>query len=409
MRIEEKVRLAKKTKDEKLIKEIIKYYEPIFCLNVSNKYGEEYVKDAKEMLPQLVYKYIYNDEIKSKLSCVLRKKVKTFFPKTHYNDVITSGNKEYIKEHYINKLYKNLKILNTTDVLNDDELMMLSNKIVSGFYNNYLNGDKKSSVSNYFNSQISRKLKNFNDEEKLLLFYAYKVEVNDKIVLYFCDKYLYLLEEFKYININMYKKIIKDILSNKVYVKKTNLKSIIIKEMKNKEESYKEHIKYCIYLLKMGDLTYYDDVYKYYFYITRLVYEKYKDEVINKREFKKALKEKYDIYFKETIDNLHFKENLNIQRYVNSRLTFYAKNDRSLYEKTRINKKMINENSDELIDKTLRKYEKNIFPSDVLEDIIVESYYKSAEEYFKKHRNTDFVSYVDYKMDYCIKKMNLNK
>ena len=32
-----------------------------------------------------------------------------------------------------------------------------------------------------------------------------------------------------------------------------------------------------------------------------------------------------------------------------------------------------------------------------------------AEEYFKKHRNTDFVSYVDYKMDYCIKKMNLNK
>lgn len=78
-------------------------------------------------------------------------------------------------------------------------------------------------------------------------------------------------------------------------------------------------------------------------------------------------------------------------------------------KKTRINKKMINENSDELIDKTLRKYKKNIFPSDVLEDIIVESYYKSAEEYFKKHRNTDFVSYVDYKMDYCIKKMNLNK
>lgn len=51
MGIEEKVRLAKKTKDEKLIKEIIKYYEPIFCLNVSNKYGEEYVKDAKKCFP----------------------------------------------------------------------------------------------------------------------------------------------------------------------------------------------------------------------------------------------------------------------------------------------------------------------------------------------------------------------
>lgn len=132
-------------------------------------------------------------------------------------------------------------------------------------------------------------------------------------------------------------------------------------------------------------------------------------KLLIRKNLKKALKEKYDIYFEKAINNMLFKENPDIQRYVNSRLTFYAKNDRSLYEKTRINKKMINENSDELIDKTLRKYEKNIFPSDVLEDIIVESYYKSAEEYFKKHRNTDFASYVDYKMDYCIKKMNLNK
>lgn len=409
MGIEEKVRLAKKTKDEKLIKEIIKYYEPIFCLNVSNKYGEEYIKDAKEMLPQLVYKYIYNDEIKSKLSLVLRKKVLTFFPKTNYNDVITSGNKEYIKEHYINKLYKNLKILNTTDVLNDDELMMLSNKIVSGFYNNYLNGDKKSSVSNYFNSFISKKVEYFKDEEKLLIYYVNKVGSNNKIVSYFVNKYMYLLDEFKNIDFNTYRKIIKNILFDDIYFRNLNLKTTIIKKMKNKEESYISYIRKCISLLKMGDLTYYDDVYKYYFYITSLVYEKYKDEVISKKEFKKALREKYDIYFKETIDRLPFKENLNIQRYVNSRLTFYAKNHRSLYEKARVNKKMINENSDELIDKTLRKYEKNIFPSDVLEDIIVESYYKSAEEYFKKHRNKDFVSYVDYKMDYCIKKMNLNK
>ena len=243
MGIEEKVRLAKKTKDEKLIKEIIKYYEPIFCLNVSNKYGEEYVKDAKEMLPQLVYKYIYNDEIKSKLSCVLRKKVKTFFPKTHYNDVITSGNKEYIKEHYINKLYKNLKILNTTDVLNDDELMMLSNKIVSGFYNNYLKSDKKSSVSNYFNSQISRKLKYLNDEEKLLVYYVNKVGSNNKIVLYFVNKYMYLLNEFKNIDFNTYRKIIKNILSGDIYFRNLNLKTTIIKEMKNKEENYISYIK----------------------------------------------------------------------------------------------------------------------------------------------------------------------
>lgn len=409
MGIEEKVRLAKKTKDEKLIKEIIKYYEPIFCLNVSNKYGEEYVKDAKKMLPQLVYKYIYNDEIKSKLSLVLRKKVKTFFPKTHYDDVINSENREYIKEHYINKFYRKLRILNVTDVLNDDELMMLSNETIDILYNNYLNGDKKSTVSNYFNSQISRKLKYLNDEEKLLVYYVNKVGSNNKIVLYFVNKYMYLLNEFKNIDFNTYRKIIKNILSGDIYFKNLNLKTTIIKEMKNKEESYISYIKECISLLKMGDMTYYDDVYKYYFYITNLVYEKYKDEVINKREFKKALKEKYDIYFEKAINNMLFKENPDIQRYVNSRLTFYAKNDRSLYEKTRVNKKIINENSDELIDKTLKRYEGKINPSDVLEDIIIESYYKSAEEYFKKYRNKDFVSYVDYKMDYCIKKMNLNK
>ena len=409
MGIEEKVRLAKKTKDEKLIKEIIKYYEPIFYLNVSNKYGEEYVKDAKKMLPQLVYKYIYNDEIKSKLSLVLRKKVKTFFPKTHYDDVIHSENREYIKEHYINKFYRKLRILNVTDVLNDDELMMLSNETIDILYNNYLNGDKKSTVSNYFNSQISRKLKYLNDEEKLLVYYVNKVGSNNKIVLYFVNKYMYLLNEFKNIDFNTYRKIIKNILSGDIYFKNLNLKTTIIKEMKNKEESYISYIKKCISLLKMGDMTYYDDVYKYYFYITNLVYEKYKDEVINKREFKKALKEKYDIYFEKAINNMLFKENPDIQRYVNSRLTFYAKNDRSLYEKTRVNKKIINENSDELIDKTLKRYEGKINPSDVLKDIIIESYYKSAEEYFKKHRNKDFVSYVDYKMDYCIKKMNLNK
>ena len=409
MGIEEKVRLAKKTKDEKLIKEIIKYYEPIFYLNVSNKYGEEYVKDAKKMLPQLVYKYIYNDEIKSKLSLVLRKKVKTFFPKTHYDDVINSENREYIKEHYINKFYRKLRILNVTDVLNDDELMMLSNETIDILYNNYLNGDKKSTVSNYFNSQISRKLKYLNDEEKLLVYYVNKVGSNNKIVLYFVNKYMYLLNEFKNIDFNTYRKIIKNILSGDIYFKNLNLKTTIIKEMKNKEESYISYIKKCISLLKMGDMTYYDDVYKYYFYITNLVYEKYKDEVINKREFKKALKEKYDIYFEKAINNMLFKENPDIQRYVNSRLTFYAKNDRSLYEKTRVNKKIINENSDELIDKTLKRYEGKINPSDVLKDIIIESYYKSAEEYFKKHRNKDFVSYVDYKMDYCIKKMNLNK
>lgn len=409
MGIEEKVRLAKETKDEKLIKEIIKYYEPIFCLNVSNKYGEEYVKDAKKMLPQLVYEYIYNGEIKSKLSYVLRKKVKSFFPKTHYNDVINSENREYIKEHYINKFYRKLRILNVTDVLNDDELMMLSNETIDILYNNYLNGDKKSTVSNYFNSQISRKLKYLNDEEKLLVYYVNKVGSNNKIVLYFVNKYMYLLNEFKNIDFNTYRKIIKNILSGDIYFKNLNLKTTIIKEMKNKEESYISYIKKCISLLKMGDMTYYDDVYKYYFYITNLVYEKYKDEVINKREFKKALKEKYDIYFEKAINNMLFKENPDIQRYVNSRLTFYAKNDRSLYEKTRVNKKIINENSDELIDKTLKRYEGKINPSDVLEDIIIESYYKSAEEYFKKYRNKDFVSYVDYKMDYCIKKMNLNK
>ena len=408
MGIEEKIRLARKTKDEKLIEEIIEHYEPIFCLNVSNKYGEEYIKDAKEMLPKLVYKYIYNDEIKSKLAFVLRKKVLTFFPKTHYDDVINSENKEYIKEHYINKFYRKLKILNVTDVLNDDELMMLSNEIIDILYNNYLNGDKKSTVSNYFNSQISRKLKYLNDEEKLLVYYVNKVGSNNKIVLYFVNKYMYLLNEFKNIDFNTYRKIIKNILSGDIYFRNLNLKTTVIKEMKNKEESYISYIKKCISLLKMGDMTYYDDVYKYYFYIPRLVYEKYKDEVTNKREFKKALKEKYDIYFEKAINNITFKENFDIQRYVNSRLTFYAKNDRSLYEKMRVNKKIINENSDELIDKTLKRYEGKINPSDVLEDIIIESYYKSAEEYFKKYRKKDFVSYMDYKMDYCIKKMNLN-
>ena len=66
-------------------------------------------------------------------------------------------------------------------------------------------------------------------------------------------------------------------------------------------------------------------------------------------------------------------------------------------------------NNESLIDVVFKRYKKKIIPSDVLEDIIIESYYKSAEEYFKIKRKRDFASYVDYKMNSYVKKMNLNK
>lgn len=409
MGIEEKVKLARKTKDEKLIEEIIKYYEPIFCEKVCNKYGDKYKNDAKQMLLKIVSNYI-NNNTQSKLSEVLRKKVKTFFPKKHYDSVIKSENKKYIKEHYIGKFYTKLKKENTSKILNDEELMNLSDEVINTFYANYLDGDKKSTVANYFNTQINKKIIYFKDEEKMLVYYANKINLNNKIVAYFIDKYKYLLKKFDYINYSTYIKIIKNILCDDIYFQNFNLEYKIIKTMENEEKMYKNYIKKCVFLLKKGDIAYYDDVKKYYSYIVDLIYNKYKDSVIiNKMEFKKILEEKYNIYFKETVNNMILNNEISIQKYINSRLAYYVKNNRYFYEKTKIDKDLINLKSDELIDKALNKYEEKISPADVLEDIIIESYYKSSKEYFDKQRKSDFASYVDYKMDYCIKKMNLNK
>ena len=410
MGIEEKVRLAKKTKDEKLIEEIIKHYEPIFCEKISKTYGKEYKKEAKKMLPTLVYKYIYDDDIKSKLADVIRKKVPTFFPKNNYDEVIKNENSKYVKEHYVNKFYKELKILNTTNILKDDEFMMLSNEVINNFYNNYLNGDKKSSVSNYFNTQMNRKLMYFNDEEKLLSYYANKIALNNKIVSFFANKYKYLLKEFKHVDYKMYVNCIKNILCSDIYFQNFKFETKLIKEMENLEKNYKNHIKDCVLLIKNGDMTYYDEVKKYYSYIIDLVYEKYKDKVvISKNEFKRILNDKYEVVFEKTVNNMISNNEINIQKYINSNLTVYVKDTKYFYKKINDNKNKIIKDNEYLIDKIVKKYDEVINPSDVLEDIIIESYYNSAEEYFKKMGKRDFALYVDYKINSDVKKLDLNK
>lgn len=410
MGIEEKVRLAKKTKDEKLIEEIIKHYEPIFCENVSKMYGKKYKEEAKKMLPTLVYKYIYNDDIKSKLADVIRKKVPTFFPKNNYDEVIKNENSKYVKEHYVNKFYKELKMLNITNVLSDDELMMVSNEVVSNIYNNYLNGDKKSSVSNYFNSSINKKLIYFNEEEILLSYYVNKIALNNKIVSFFASKYKYLLKEFKYVDYKMYVNCIKNILCSDIYFHNFKFETKLIKEMANIEKNYKNYIKDCILLIKSGNMTYYDDVKKYYSYIVDLIYEKYKDKVvISKAEFKKLLEDRYEMVFEKTVNNMITNNEINIQRRINSNLTIYVKDTKYFYKKNNVSKDKAIKDNEYLIDKAIKKYEEVINPSDVLEDIIIESYYNSAEEYFKKMIKRDFVLYIDYKINSDVKKLDLNK
>lgn len=119
MKIEKLVLEAKKTKDNKLINQIINYYEPLFCYNVSRHYGKGYDEKAKNILPTLV-NYYFEKGLEDKLSGFLRKKSKTVFNcKKNFDQIMHGENSNSIKLHYENKLYKVLCKKCNTMILSD--------------------------------------------------------------------------------------------------------------------------------------------------------------------------------------------------------------------------------------------------------------------------------------------------
>lgn len=332
MGIEEKVRLARKTKDEKLISDIISHYKPIFLNNVCKEYGEEYKKEALIMLSTLVNRYIYDDSIKSKLSDYLRKKVFYFPPKRNFNNIIKTEDNIFIKEHYIKKMYSELVENNLYKVMSNNELKEVCKYVVNLVFNNYLNTDKSSFVSIYFNTQINRRLKCFKDEEKLIIYYVNKIGIKSKMVNYFVNKYKNIFEEYSFIDECNYCNIVKEILSN-IYFPTFVFEVSLRKKLNAMKNDKKKQIYEYVLLLESGDLSYYYEVKKYYTYIIDCVYNKFKDDVlVDNYEYRKLLNIKYDKYFKSCITFIqNTNTDYNISRYMFTRLNEFSSKSKKLY------------------------------------------------------------------------------
>ena len=399
MGIEEKVMLAKETKDEKLIEEIIKHYEPIFCANVCKKYGNKYREYAKEILPGIVNYYIENN-FKSKLNIILASRVEFLFDNKNFNNIIKSENSLYIKKHYIEKMYNMLNQKNISTILDNNQIRKLCEVSVENMYENYLKNDKKSSVSNYFNSTIIHKINMLSEEEKIVLYYTNNVGINDKIVKYFANKYEFVFKEYSFLNKNEYKNIVDKILKH-FYFPTFNFEATLRKEIINMKHNKAEIAKSYINLLKNSDFTYYNEIKEYYSYLINIVYEKYKKDVmVSNKQFKEILENKYDIYFEKGVHYLIRNDNASLSGYINTRLTKFAKSN-ELCEKVYVDleKKEKNIKSNfYLVDFYSHKYVGTL-PKEKVINILTNNYYEIAEKYYKKNRKSNFDVYL---------KVNLN-
>ena len=396
MNITKLVRDVKENESEESFNKLVKHYEEYFCSKVANNYGEEYRSRAKEALPALV-RYYFDNNIKGTVSNYLGKKsYKVFSDGYSFDDIIKSENKERVRKYYIKKFYRDIQKENVIVYLTKEELLELSKYIVSNMYNNYISSEKKSHVSSYFDALIKRKVKLFNDEEKLLLYYIGIFGSNSRIKLYFYDKYSYMLEEIGY---EQYKKIIDDILVKKENLMIINVERNIIIGIKKYKACLKLRVEEEIKNLALGNPADTNLIKEHYSYIKKLVYNKFSDKVtVCKKRLIQEIDEKYDEYLTQTINNIANKivpADIYLPEYINRRLSSYVKDNKSFYKVYYLDDNafnMINSNIN-IVDKFVKRYSRNI-PEDVLRKILEEEYYISAYEYFTKERSRDFCSYV---------------
>ncbi len=392
---------------------IFEYYKPIFEKNLSKNYDVEITSEIDLMLKDLI-DYYYENGLNTKIGDFLRRKAKVALSekKMNFDDAIFE-HEDKIRLHYTLFLFKKMQKVNKNHVLADDEVLKLSADIINQLLDSYVKSDKSSLVNNYFNSSIRRKMLCYENEEKLLYDYCIRFGPTKDIVNYFYEKAVSYEELADYdLTKKEYLILIEEILNNinsLHFVFKTKLIEKVRKI--NKERRYDrldiiEEIKY-------GNFDNVELLRYLYSNIIDLVFDNFKDKVcVSNEEFKKILKQKYDEYFDKTVAKLYHGDDVNFQRCINVRLTNFCKINKRLNSNFFVDeeeKDYTIKSNESLIDVVFKRYKKKISPSDVLEDIIIESYYKSAEEYFKNKRKRDFASYVDYKMNSYVKKMNLNK
>lgn len=396
MGIEQLVLVAKKTKDNELISQIIKYYEPLFCYNVSRYYGKGYDEKAKSVLPKLV-NYYFEKGLEDKLSGFLRKKAKTIFNcKMNFDEIMYGENSNLIKLHYEDKLYKILCKKCNTMVLSDKQLKNLAASVMGKVYDNYLKSDKQSTVSNYFNIAITKKIDLYKNEEKMLLDYVIRIGVTQRIKVYFYSKYMHVFNEFDTLSLEDYQKVVDNTLENY-----ESLHSVLEQNIRNGLNAKKDEEKInglsALKEVQAGNYENVDKVKTYYSYIIDLVFNNFKDKVMVSEDIlKEELTIKYDDYFNAAINSMKKGNNISFQRYINTRLSDYVRRKKSYFNVVYVDaeekEKNIKDNV-KIVDKYAIKYA-GTYPLDKMINNLTNVYYSSAEEYYTKTRKCFFDEFV---------------
>ncbi len=290
-------------------------------------------------------------------------------------------------DDYVKILYFKMKNKNKNLVLSESKLEELSKVIIKRFYDNYLKIKKTISIHSYFYRRIINFERIFDQDEKLILCYVHYVGVNDEIKNYFYNKYLYLLKPYLMAYEDDYKKVIDDLLNKDVkYI--TILESKIKKELKKlKNDKFME----------MKNNYDYEKIYNYYSYIKDLVFKKYNDRVvISPDELMHKISEKYKDYVKVVIKKLKNKDDFNINKYLNNRLSTYVEESKSFYEKVYVDEDEKEKNKKDyvyLVEKYAVKYAGSV-DKKIMVDHLSKKYDELLEEYYRKNRKTTFLVFI---------------
>lgn len=398
MFVKDMVREAKNGSNEAL-KELEVYYLDIFKNNVKRFCGEEYIEEAMYDYSYLIEEYFNSDYVEH-LESFLRRKAKLYpkekFIKRQLGDKIDFNNEDelnFIINHYTDSFFKKVKWC--TDVLSEDDLFAYSLNLIKYFvFNLEINNDFRV----FLNDRIHREIENYdNNEELLLKKYIIFNGYDKKIINYFSNKYIYILNS--YINnygYNFIKKEFKNIIEESLQQLNNSNNSLeqmieknIVKRIKEEKEKQKE------YILKArnGSGVAFGILCNNYSYIINVMYDKYKDSVdLKKNDLKNIIKEKYDEYIYAYVNGT---SNTDINKYLSTRLNDYMRNDLfkhvysgSIVDEDNLHLKLIENEFDRILDCVPRDEAQKELEEACLTLLRKREYSKRANSNLKSSLNT---------------------
>ncbi len=386
---------------------LFEYYKPFFIEHIRKKYGKDFIDLANEDYEE-VFNYYFDKNVKDKIDSYFRKKAMRIYNSSLKEENLISKvsnrseeNIVYLSNYYKRKIIDDIYQKNF-NYLSYEEVNKYAYDILYNFFNKYVGSDNPTNILSMIAALIARERKYLSDCESFFIKYLIYEKPNDKIIDYFTNKYLYIIEKYKntkygYYMLLYYKESIKVIL-NEINCPNFAFETKLKKKIYKKKEQLKEEIRL---LQQKQDLSS-DDIKTLYLcheYVKDFVFDKYKDKFSH--DIKYIISKKYDEFLNAYLNS---NRNRDLSSYLFTRYTDYL--DRKIKSNQICN---IDINYDELNDKIYKYYHiyENILNKSTgyypKEQVLYETYLKLCENYFKKERKSSFNSYVNSGMIVSIK------